>query len=85
VLVAYPLYFWRLILLTFHLSNSRIKRVLGGLSSVAITLLGLLALTFFIGRVMPIDPVLSVIGPDADNSTYEQVYQEMGLDKPCLL
>ncbi len=80
--MAYPLYFWRLILLTFHLSNSRIKRVLGGLSSVAITLLGLLALTFFIGRVMPIDPVLSVIGPDADNSTYEQVYQEMGLDKP---
>jgi peptide/nickel transport system permease protein len=50
--------------------------------TVLLTLLGLLALTFFIGRVMPLDPVLSIVGPDADRSTYEQVYRQLGLDKP---
>ncbi|WP_462384349.1 ABC transporter permease [Pseudomonas sp. Marseille-QA0892] len=49
------------------------------------TLLGLLALTFFIGRVMPLDPVLAVVGPDADSSTYDQVYHAMGLDRPLLV
>ena len=33
---------------------------------VAVTLLGLLTLTFAIGRVMPLDPVLSIVGSDAD-------------------
>ena len=51
-------------------------------STVLVTLLGLLALTFIIGRVMPLDPVLAVVGPDADSSTYDQVYRAMGLDKP---
>jgi len=45
---------------------------------IALTIFGLLLLTFLIGRVMPIDPVLSVVGPDADRSTYDQVYKQMG-------
>ncbi|UQY36142.1 ABC transporter permease [Pseudomonas fulva] len=53
--------------------------------AVLMTLLGLLAMTFFIGRVMPLDPVLAVVGPDADSSTYDQVYQAMGLDRPLLV
>lgn len=53
--------------------------------AVLMTLLGLLAMTFFIGRVMPLDPVLAVVGPDADSSTYDQVYQSMGLDRPLLV
>ncbi|MFM9899879.1 MAG: ABC transporter permease [Polaromonas sp.] len=52
------------------------------LLSVVLTLLGLLLLTFVIGRVMPLDPVLSIVGPDADRSTYDQVYQQLGLDRP---
>lgn len=52
------------------------------LGSVLVTLLGLLALTFAIGRVMPVDPVLSIVGPDADRSTYEQVRAQLGLDRP---
>lgn len=47
-----------------------------------LTLFGLLVLTFFIGRVMPIDPVLAIVGPDADASTYEQVKAQLGLDQP---
>jgi peptide/nickel transport system permease protein len=51
-------------------------------SSVAVTLFGLLLLTFFIGRVMPLDPVLAIVGPDADAAAYAQAYHELGLDKP---
>jgi peptide/nickel transport system permease protein len=50
--------------------------------SVVLTLLGLLLLTFVIGRVMPLDPVLSIVGPDADRSTYDQVFKQLGLDRP---
>lgn len=55
------------------------------LLSTAATLLGLLVLTFFIGRVMPIDPVLAIVGPDADASTYQQVKAQLGLDRPLLV
>jgi peptide/nickel transport system permease protein len=52
------------------------------LTIVAVTLLGLLTMTFFIGRVMPLDPVLSIVGSDADQSTYDQVFRQLGLDQP---
>lgn len=39
------------------------------------------AADLFIGRVMPIDPVLAIVGPDADQSTYQQVYHQLGFDK----
>ena len=41
------------------------------LATLAVTLLGLLAVTFVIGRVMPIDPVLSIIGERATQAQYE--------------
>lgn len=50
--------------------------------SVAATLFGLLALTFFIGRLLPIDPVISIVGEQADHSTYMMVYHQLGLDEP---
>ncbi len=56
--------------------------LLRGLAGIALSLLGLLVLTFVIGRVMPLDPVLAIVGPDADRSTYEQVYRQLGLDQP---
>jgi hypothetical protein len=41
-------------------SQGRARRGdLGGLVMVAVTFLGLMAITFFIGRIIPIDPVLS--------------------------
>ena len=46
------------------------------------TYLGLLAVTFFIGRVIPIDPVLAVLGDRAPASAIARVRQEMGLDLP---
>ncbi len=57
-------------------------RWLHNTTSVLTALLGLLLLTFLIGRVMPLDPVLAIVGPDADRSTYEQVHRQLGLDRP---
>lgn len=48
-------------------------------------MIGLLFVTFIIGRVMPIDPVLSIVGESASRATYEAAYQELGLDKPLLV
>jgi peptide/nickel transport system permease protein len=52
------------------------------LGSVLTTLVGLLALTFFMGRMLPTDPVISIVGEQADQSTYNMVYHQLGLDKP---
>lgn len=61
----------------------RRARSLGGLVlSLALTLLGLLLVTFVIGRVMPIDPVLKVVGERATQAQYEAARIAMGLDKP---
>lgn len=52
------------------------------MASVALTFLGLLVVTFLIGRVVPIDPVLAVVGDRASAETYEQARIALGLDKP---
>jgi peptide/nickel transport system permease protein len=52
------------------------------LASVILTLFGLLLVTFLIGRVVPIDPVLAVVGDRAPADVYERVRQEMGLHLP---
>ena len=54
-------------------------------SSVVVTLFGLLALTFFIGRLLPIDPVISIIGDQADQATYDAVFKKLGLDQPLYI
>ncbi len=54
----------------------------GQVGTIAVTLLGLLLLTFFIGRLMPADPVRAMVGEDATRETYEQVYRSLGLDRP---
>ena len=51
-------------------------------SSVGVTLLGLLALTFFMGRMLPTDPVLAIIGQQGDQAAYDMVYHQLGLDRP---
>ncbi len=62
-----------------------LKKTVSLAFTVAITLLGLLFVTFMIGRVMPIDPVLAVIGERASQAQYDQVFQELGLDKPLIV
>ncbi|MCW5222063.1 ABC transporter permease [Verminephrobacter aporrectodeae subsp. tuberculatae] len=52
------------------------------LVAIVLTYLGLLAVTFFIGRVIPVDPVLAVVGDRAPAHVIERTREEMGLDKP---
>ena len=51
-------------------------------TTVAITIFGLLLVTFLIARVMPIDPVLAVVGDRAPADVYEKARLDLGLDKP---
>jgi peptide/nickel transport system permease protein len=50
--------------------------------SVAVTLFGLVALTFFIGRMLPLDPVAAILGDNATQAAYDAVYRQLGLDQP---
>ncbi len=62
-----------------------LKTILVTLASISVTMLGLLLITFIIGRVMPIDPVLAVVGERASAETYEAEFLRQGLDKPMLV
>ena len=59
-----------------------LRATLSTLSGFALTLLGLLFVTFVIGRIVPIDPVLSIVGDRAPMEVYQRVYRELGLDLP---
>lgn len=52
--------------------------------SLVITFFGLLFVTFFIGRIIPIDPVLAILGDRATQEQYEAARQALGLDRPIL-
>ncbi|MBY6006035.1 ABC transporter permease [Salipiger bermudensis] len=62
------------------------RRRLNGIAeqgvSIFVTLFGLLILTFVIGRIMPVDPVRAIVGEDATREVYENVYRQLGLDRP---
>ena len=49
---------------------------------VVLTLLGLLAVTFFIGRVIPVDPALAIAGDRAPEHVIQRVREELGLNLP---
>jgi peptide/nickel transport system permease protein len=51
-------------------------------ATLALTFLGLLLVTFVIGRVVPIDPVLAVVGERAPPDVYEQARIDLGLHLP---
>jgi peptide/nickel transport system permease protein len=59
-----------------------LRRLGGLLVSVALTLLGLVLVTFLIGRVVPIDPVLAAVGDRASAEVYQRMRVELGLDLP---
>ena len=68
--------------------SDRALAIAGGIGRFLViavsTYLGLLAVTFFIGRVIPIDPVLAVLGDRAPESVVERTRREMGLDLPLI-
>jgi peptide/nickel transport system permease protein len=66
----------------WNLTRSVSSRAASILLSVGLTFLGLTCITFFIGRVIPIDPVLAIVGDKATAETYARVRTEIGLDLP---
>lgn len=61
-----------------------LKKIVQFVLVLATTLLGLVAVTFFIGRVVPIDPVIAIVGDRAPPHVYERARQELGLDRPLI-
>lgn len=59
----------------------RSGQIVTGLISLTVTLLGLLAFTFMLSHLSPVDPVLQIVGEHASESTYAQARQALGLDK----
>jgi peptide/nickel transport system permease protein len=59
-----------------------LRRIISLLFSVALTFLGLTCVTFFIGRIVPIDPVLAIVGDKATRETYNRVAAEIGVNLP---
>ena len=65
------------------MSPARALGAIGRFSAiVALTYFGLLAVTFFIGRVIPVDPVLAIVGDRAPEHVIARVREEMGLNQP---
>jgi len=61
-----------------------IARAANLLFTLSLTFVGLTAITFIIGRVMPADPVLAIVGDRAPKEVYEAMYLKLGLDKPLI-
>jgi peptide/nickel transport system permease protein len=51
-------------------------------AAIGLTMLGLLAITFFIGRVIPVDPALAIAGDRAPEHVLRKVREELGLNLP---
>ncbi len=60
----------------------RYRALAATLASVPITLFGLILITFLIGRVVPIDPVLAIVGDRAPQDVVARTRLELGLDRP---
>src|SRR5690606_31139955 len=43
-----------------------------------------MVITFMIGRVMPVDPVIAAVGDNAPEAVIQRVRAEMGLDQPMI-
>ncbi|WP_455478114.1 ABC transporter permease [Bartonella sp. B10] len=60
-------------------------KVLKLLISVFITLLGLVTITFFIGRILPLDPILAILGENISQEAYDEMFYKLGFDQPLIV
>lgn len=67
-------------------TSNRLRRPLltlvQGLFTLALTLIGLLLITFALSALSPVDRVLQIVGDHASQATYDQVRHQLGLDRP---
>jgi len=63
---------------------SFLKKFIAFSLTLALTFVGLMAVTFFIGRVLPTDPAMAIVGNRATEEVYQAMRVQLGLDKPIL-
>jgi peptide/nickel transport system permease protein len=61
------------------------KRAGSFFASMALTFMGLTAITFLISRLTKIDPVLAIVGDKASKAVYDKTFIMLGLDKPLIV
>ena len=66
-------------------AGRRLWRFASFLGTLALTFIGLTAVTFFISRFMAIDPVLAIVGDKASQEAYDKVRIALGLDRPIVV
>jgi peptide/nickel transport system permease protein len=62
--------------------SRRLRRLAGITGGFVLTLLGLLLVTFVIGRVLPTDPILAALGDRLSGAAYAQARIDLGFDQP---
>ncbi|MBV8649841.1 MAG: ABC transporter permease [Alphaproteobacteria bacterium] len=60
------------------------RKLLSVAVSVVLTFFGLTVVTFMIGRVIPIDPVVAILGDRAPPEAYERLRHQLYLDRPLI-
>ncbi len=73
------------LVLTRHAGVRRTWLFVRWLLMLAVTFVGLLGVTFFIGRKIPIDPLLAMLGERASAQAYAAARVALGLDKPLIV
>ncbi len=61
---------------------SVVRSAASTIGTLALTLVGLTAITFSISRLMPNDPALAIVGDRASEEVYQAMRLKLGLDKP---
>ncbi|MFX8817150.1 hypothetical protein ABTM85_20045, partial [Acinetobacter baumannii] len=57
-------------------------RIATVVATAAVTVVGLGGVTFLIGRFLPADPVVAIVGDRAPADVYVRVFRELHLDQP---
>jgi peptide/nickel transport system permease protein len=61
-----------------------VRSALRRLGELALVLVLISILTFLLGSLLPGDPAVAILGPDAPAQEYEHVRDELGLDRPIV-
>src|SRR3569833_1012665 len=65
--------------------NLLMRRVGSFIVTLAVTFVGLTAVTFFISRLTKIDPDLAVVGDNATKGAYDAAFKALGRDQPVYI
>ena len=60
-------------------------RIFAFTTSLFLTFIGLTFVTFLIGKLTHIDPVLAIVGDHASQAVYDKTFHELGLGRPFMV